>query len=230
MDVHGRRSGCQGEISPGKRETGGEKKAAGGDLAVQARRDTQRAPVIEGPCRVLSHVLYLPPDAPPGVPPDARHVRKGRCWGRRGDGSAAMRRFVYVPDGGFGNGLAARAKQQELAPLRGRLRKDWTGVAFGALGRWGRVPLKGDQQQPTRQHCRSVHSSPQHGQLPLALSSSGPVAGWQWAGQWALLRRGALGLQEGAALGLSAAPARWSHWGLACHGCLPVEVVARAQR
>lgn len=49
-------------------------------------------------------------------PPDARHVRKGRCWGRRGDGSAAMRRFVYVPDGGFGNGLAAREKQQELAP------------------------------------------------------------------------------------------------------------------
>ncbi|PTB80509.1 hypothetical protein M440DRAFT_1128311 [Trichoderma longibrachiatum ATCC 18648] len=49
-------------------ETGGEKKAAGGDLPVEARRDTQRAPAMEGPPRTWSYVLYLPPDAPPDVP------------------------------------------------------------------------------------------------------------------------------------------------------------------
>ncbi|TFB03602.1 hypothetical protein CCMA1212_004447 [Trichoderma ghanense] len=90
---------------------------------------------------------------------------------------------------------------------------------LGALGRWGGVPLKGDQQQPT-----ALQVSPQQPTArptPASAQQQRPSSGLAeggLAGQWARCCCGALELQEGqgAALGLSGAPARWSHWGLSC--------------
>ena len=109
-----RRSGCQGEISLG--ETGGSRKAAGGGSPVEARRDTQRAPVMDSRpggcscmyCICLQTCLRMQGTCVKGDAGDAGATAALRC-----DGSYMCRTAVWATDWGATDGRPAAAHSAE---------------------------------------------------------------------------------------------------------------------